>query len=84
MLHFGFGRSQIEWKLKVKTVKTKFQFSHRAKIGQNDHSNLLIIEVLTVKSGANFPFLREGSHNFKRQGPRKRQGRQYSLLVTVY
>ena len=32
--HFGDGISQIEWKLKV-----KFQFSHRAKIGQNDHSN---------------------------------------------
>ena len=28
VLHFGVGRSQIEWKLKV---KTKFQYSHRAK-----------------------------------------------------
>ena len=63
VLHFGVGRSQIEWKLKVKTV-TKFQFSHRAKIGQNDHSNLLIIENTTVlsdifryvKSGSQFPF----------------------------
>ena len=32
------------------TIKTKFQFSHRAKIGQNDHSNLLIIENTTVLS----------------------------------
>ena len=30
----GVGRSQIECKLKVKT-----SFSHRPKIGQNDHSN---------------------------------------------
>ena len=34
VLHLGVGRSQIEWKLKVKT-----DISHRAKIGQNDHSN---------------------------------------------
>ena len=41
--HFGDGISQIEWKL-------KFQFSHRAKIGQNDHSNPYI-ESTTVLSG---------------------------------
>ena len=33
VFHLGVGRSQIEWKLKVKT-----QISW-AKIGQNDHSN---------------------------------------------
>ena len=40
------GISQIEWKLKV---KTDIQFSHRAKIGQNDHSNPYI-ENTTVLS----------------------------------
>ena len=34
--HCGVIINRIEWKLKV---KMKFQFFHRAKIGQNDHSN---------------------------------------------
>ena len=43
VLHFGVGRSQIEWKL-------KFQFSHtcRANIGRNDHSNSYDIIVSTT------------------------------------
>ena len=36
MFHLGVGRSQIEWKLKVKTQISVFPW---AKIGQNDHSN---------------------------------------------
>ena len=43
VLHFGVGRSQIEWKLKVKTDISG------AKIGQNDHSNTYI-ESTTVLS----------------------------------
>ena len=44
VFHLGVGRRQIEWKLKV-----KFQFSHRVKIGQNDHS-YPYIESTTVLS----------------------------------
>ena len=33
VFHLGVGRSQIEWKLKVKTQISVFQW---AKIGQND------------------------------------------------
>ena len=36
VLHFDVGRSQIEWKLKVKTDISVFPW---ANIGQNDHSN---------------------------------------------
>ena len=36
VFHLGVGRSQIEWKLKVKTRISVFPW---AKIGQNDHSN---------------------------------------------
>ena len=36
VLHLGVGRSQIEWKLKVKTQISVFPL---AKIGQNDHSH---------------------------------------------
>ena len=36
MFHLGVGRSQIEWKLKVKTQISVFPW---AKIGQNNHSN---------------------------------------------
>ena len=36
VFHLGVGRSQIEWKLKVKTQISVFPW---AKIGQNDHSN---------------------------------------------
>ena len=46
VIHFGVGISQIEWKLKV---KTEISVSHRAKIGQNDHSNPYI-ESTTVLS----------------------------------
>ena len=46
MFHLGVGRSQIEWKLKVKTQISVFP---RAKIGQNDHSNPYI-ESTTVLS----------------------------------
>ena len=37
VFHLGVGRSQIEWKLKVKTQISVFPW---AKIEQNDHSNL--------------------------------------------
>ena len=46
LLHFGVGRSQIEWKLKVKTDILVFPW---AKIGKNDHSNPYI-ESTTVLS----------------------------------
>ena len=46
MFHLGVGRSQIEWKLKVKTQISVFPW---AKIGQNDHSNPYI-ESTTVLS----------------------------------
>ena len=46
VLHLGVGRSQIEWKLKVKTDISVFP---RANIGQNDHSNPYI-ESTTVLS----------------------------------
>ena len=46
VFHLGVGRIQSEWKLKV---KMKFKFFHRAKIGQNDHSNPYI-ESTTVLS----------------------------------
>ena len=36
VFHLGVGRSQIGWKLKVKTQISVFPW---AKIGQNDHSN---------------------------------------------
>ena len=46
MFHLGVGRSQIEWKLKVKTQISVFPW---ANIGQNDHSNPYI-ESTTVLS----------------------------------
>ena len=46
VLHFGIGRSQIEWKLKVKTDISVFPW---ANIGQNDHSNPYI-ESTTILS----------------------------------
>ena len=46
VFHLGVGRSQIEWKLKVKTQISVFPW---AKIGQNDHSNPYI-ESTTVLS----------------------------------
>ena len=46
MFHLGVGRSQIEWKLKVKTQISIFPW---AKIGQNDHSNPYI-ESTTILS----------------------------------
>ena len=46
VFHLGVGRSQIEWKLKVKTQISIFPW---AKIGQNDHSNPYI-ESTTVLS----------------------------------
>ena len=46
VFHLGVGRSQIEWKLKVKTQISVFPW---AKIGQNDHSNPYI-ESTTVFS----------------------------------
>ena len=46
MFHLAVGRSQIEWKLKVKTQISVFPW---AKIGQNDHSNPYI-ESTTVLS----------------------------------
>ena len=46
VLHLGVGRSQIEWKLKVKTEILVFPW---ANIGQNDHSNPFI-ESTTVLS----------------------------------
>ena len=46
VFHLGVGRSQIEWKLKVKTRISVFPW---AKIGQNDHSNPYI-ESTTVLS----------------------------------
>ena len=36
VFHLGVGRSQIRWKLKVKTLISVFPW---ANIGQNDHSN---------------------------------------------
>ena len=36
VFHLGVGRSQIEWKLKVKNSNFSFPW---AKIGQNNHSN---------------------------------------------
>ena len=36
VFHLGVGRSQMEWKFKVKTQILVFPW---AKIGQNDHSN---------------------------------------------
>ena len=57
VFHLGVGRSQIEWKLKVKTQISVFPW---ANIGQNDHSNPYI-ESTTVLSDTvgvmeNFPF----------------------------
>ena len=46
VFHLGVGRSQIDWKLKVKTQISVFPW---AKIGQNDHSNPYI-ESTTVLS----------------------------------
>ena len=46
MFHLGVGRSQIEWKLKVKTLISHFPW---ANIGKNDHSNPYI-ESTTVLS----------------------------------
>ena len=46
VFHLGVGRSQIQWKLKVKTQISVFPY---AKIGQNDHSNPYI-ESTTVLS----------------------------------
>ena len=46
VLHLGVGRSQIEWKLKVKTEISVFPWVN---IGQNDHSNPYI-ESTTVLS----------------------------------
>ena len=46
VFHLGVGRSQIEWKLKVKIQILIFPW---AKIGQNDHSNPYI-ENTTVLS----------------------------------
>ena len=46
VFHLGVGRSQIEWKLKVKTQISVFPW---ANIGQNDHSNPYI-ESTTVLS----------------------------------
>ena len=46
MFHLGVGRSQIEWKLKVKTQISVFPW---ANIWQNDHSNPYI-ESTTVLS----------------------------------
>ena len=46
VFHLGVGRSQIEWKLKVKTQISVIPW---AKIGQNDHSNPYI-ESTTVLS----------------------------------
>ena len=46
MFHLGVDRSQIEWKLKVKTQISVFPW---AKIGQNDHTNPYI-ESTTVLS----------------------------------
>ena len=49
VFHLGVGRSQIEWKLKVKTQMLVFPW---ANIGQNDHSNPYI-ESTTVLSDKN-------------------------------
>ena len=46
VFHLGVGKSQIEWKLKVKTQISVFPW---AKIGQNDHSNPYI-ESTTILS----------------------------------
>ena len=46
VFHLGVGRSQIQWKLKVKTQISVFPY---AKIGQNDSSNPYI-ESTTVLS----------------------------------
>ena len=46
MFHLGVGRSQIEWKLKVKTQISVFPW---AKIGQNDHSNPYIESTTVLK-----------------------------------
>ena len=46
VFHLGVGRSQIRWKLKVKTLISVFPL---ANIGQNDHSNPYI-ESTTVLS----------------------------------
>ena len=46
VFHLGIGRSQMEWKLKVKTQILVFPW---ANIGQNDHSNPYI-ESTTVLS----------------------------------
>ena len=51
MFHLGVGRSQTEWKLKVKTQISVFPW---AKIGKNDHSNPYI-ESTTVLSNNTFP-----------------------------
>ena len=52
VFHLGVGRSQIEWKLKVKTQISVFPW---AKIGQNDHSNPYI-ESTTVLSDNNIMY----------------------------
>ena len=49
MFHLGVGRSQIEWKLKVKIQISVFPW---ANLGQNDHSNPYI-ESTTVLSDNN-------------------------------
>ena len=50
VFHLGVGRSQIEWKLKVKTQISVFPW---ANIGQNDHTNPYI-ESTTVLSDKQF------------------------------
>ena len=51
VLHFGVGRSQIEWKLKVKADISVFPW---ANIGQNDHSNPYIESTTVLSDRRNF------------------------------
>ena len=70
VFHLGVGRSQIEWKLKVKTQISVFPW---AKIGQNDHSNPYI-ESTTVLS----------DYRFKEQGvinPRRACAARVTVVV---
>ena len=55
VFHLGVGRSQIEWKLKVKTQISVLPW---AKIGQNDHSNPYIESVLSdIPFSITWPFI---------------------------
>ena len=92
MFHLRVGRSEIEWKLKVKTQISVFPW---AKIGQNDHSNPYIENTTVLSDISSIVTARplspqEGARSRSPQlslalwGERERSGRQYRSQVAVF